>query len=162
MRRGMLDNVSLQGFLIMTIAPTHQKIDLKSVTLSKFDADWYKSLNSDPIFMISPFHEFISELMGKDLDGYHRLYRPHYDFYTKLWGKHAFEFQGRSLYKTWVFELATDEHLILLCADGKSTSYEYSGLHEPSESAANKAISILMTLKDELIKYKSQEYDLGM
>ena len=138
------------------------KINLKSVTLSQFDTDWYKSAPVDTLFMVTPFHEFMAELMKKDLEGYHSLYRSHFDFYTNLWGSHAFEFQGRSLYKTWVIELAKDEHLVVLCAEGKSTSYEYSGIGQPSDEAAQKAISILYTLKEEFAKKPTSDISHGM
>lgn len=146
----------------MSVNINPPKIDLKSLKLSKVNAEWYENSNSDPIFMISPFHELIHELMRKDLEGYYRLYRAYPDVYKNLWGNHAFVFEGRKQYKTWVFELNSDEHLVLLCAPGKGSSFEYSGLREPSEIAAQKAISILMTLKDELLKYEPSELEPGM
>jgi hypothetical protein len=161
MRQGIVNKYTI-GFLTMITSFKPNKINLKSVPLCPFDVDWYRDAPVDPLYMVNPFHDFIADLMKTDLNGYYSLYRSHFDFYTNLWGKHTFEFQGRSLYKTWVIELTQNEHLVVLCAEGKSTSYEYSGIGQPSDEAAQRAISILHTLKEEFGKKPSSEIENGM
>jgi hypothetical protein len=49
------------------------KIDLASLELIKTNSDWLGQAKPEPIFMVSPFHEFMSDLMKRDKKGFFRL-----------------------------------------------------------------------------------------
>jgi hypothetical protein len=138
------------------------KIDLKSLELLQTDSSWLDHACPEPIFMIDKFHEFLTDMMSKNLNGFYRLSRNHVDAYKKLWGEPAFVFNGKNTYQTWIFNLAEGEHLVLYSADEGGTSFEYAGLPIPSDKAFEKAASILVAIRDTVHKPKDPETELGL
>ena len=138
------------------------KIDLKSLELLQTDSTWLDQARPEPIFMIDKFHEFLTDMMSTNLDGYYRLSRNHVDAYKKLWGEPAFLFNGKKTYQTWIFNLAEGEHLVLYSANEGGTSFESAGLPVPSDEAFEKAASILVAIRDTVHKPREPEIGLGM
>ena len=65
MRRGIANKFTI-GFLTMSTNFKPNKINLKSVTLSQFDTEWHMNAPVDTLFMATPLHEFMAELMNKE------------------------------------------------------------------------------------------------
>ena len=49
------------------------KIDLASLELVKTSSEWLGQAQPEPIFMVPPFHEFLTDMMEKDKKGFFRL-----------------------------------------------------------------------------------------
>jgi len=138
------------------------KIDLASLELIKTNSDWLGQAKPEPIFMVSPFHEFMSDLMKKDIKGFCRLGVSHIDAYKKTWGEPAFIFEGKYPWKTWIFKLAEGEHLVLYSDKEGGTSFEYAGLITPSQAAFQKATAILEAIKDDVHQRKEPDVEFGL
>lgn len=138
------------------------KIDLASLELLKTDSSWLGQANSEPIIMVSPFHEFLTDMMGKDKKGFFRLGVSHVDAYKQIWGEPAFIFDGKYPWKTWIFKLGEGGHLVLYSDKDGGTSFEYAGPRMPSPEAFDKAVSILNAIKDDVHVRKEPDVEFGM
>lgn len=138
------------------------KIDLASLELVKTSSEWLGQAQPEPIFMVPPFHEFLTDMMEKDKKGFFRLGVSHLDAYKKLWGEPAFTFEGKYPWKTWIFKLAEGEHLVLYTDKDGGTSFEYAGPITPSDEAFDKAVCILNAIKDDVHVRKEPDVEFGM
>lgn len=139
-----------------------KKIDLTALELISVNSDWLKQVKPESLYMVPAFDEFMDDLKQEDKKGFYRLFVSHVEAYKKLWGEPAFTFSGKYPWKTWIFKLARDEHLVLYSDTDGGTSFEYAGLLEPSAGALDKAKEILIAIKDDVHKRKDPEPEFGM
>lgn len=139
-----------------------KKIDLKSLDTLRADSSWIYEACPDRLDAIDRFHDFLTDMMRTNFDGWRRLFHSHIDEYKKLWGEPAFVFNGKRPYQTWIFILAEGEHLVLYSNKEGATTFEYAGLPIPSDEAFEKATSILVAIRDTVHKPKEPEPELGM